>query len=55
MIKQVKLDKDSVVIIVKPFGKKNKFICGIDRSYVKDTEQKDICFKVALGDRKSVV
>ena len=49
MIKQVKLDKDSVVIVVKPFGKKNKFICGIDRSYVKDTKQKDICFKVALG------
>ena len=48
MIKQIKLDKDSVVIVVKPFGKKNKFICGIDRSYVKDTEQKDICWWATL-------
>lgn len=48
MAKKVTLDKDSVIIAVKPFGDE-KFICGVDKNYKADTQQKEICYAVALG------
>ena len=48
MAKKVTLDKDSVIIAVKPFGDE-KFICGVDKNYKADTKQKEICYAVALG------
>jgi hypothetical protein len=47
-LNKVTLDKNSVIIAVKPFGDE-KFICGIDRNYKADTEQKQTCYAVALG------
>ena len=47
-LNKVTLDKNSVLIAVKPFGDE-KFICGIDRNYKADTEQKQTCYAVALG------
>jgi len=48
MAKKVTLDKNSVIIAVKPFGDE-KFICGVDKNYKADTQQKEICYAVALG------
>ena len=48
MAKKVTLDKNSVIIAVKPFGDE-KFICGVDKNYKADTQQKAICYAVALG------
>jgi len=48
MTKKVTLDKNSVIIAVKPFGDE-KFICGVDKNYKADTQQKEICYAVALG------
>ena len=40
MVKDITLDSDGVVIVVKPYGKDGKFICGLDKNYKRDTEQK---------------
>tara|TARA_R110002020_G_scaffold2116_2_gene9604 strand:- start:24 stop:302 length:279 start_codon:yes stop_codon:yes gene_type:complete len=49
MVKDITLDSDGVVIVVKPYGKDGKFICGLDKNYKQDTEQKKVCYAVALG------
>ena len=44
----VPVDNKSVVIIVRPFGD-NRFACGLDSNYVEDTEEKKMCYTVAMG------
>ena len=48
MPKKISLGKDSIIIAVKPFGNE-KFICGLDRNYKRDSKEKEICYAVALG------
>jgi hypothetical protein len=47
-MKRVPIDNDSVVIIIKPYGN-NKFACGLHSNYEQDTEQKAMCYTVAMG------
>ena len=47
-MKQVPVDNDSVVIVIKPYGD-NKFACGLHSNYEQDTEQKVMCYTVAMG------
>jgi hypothetical protein len=47
-MKRVPVDNDSVVIVIKPYGD-NKFACGLHSNYEQDTEQKVMCYTVAMG------
>ena len=49
MVKDITLDSDGVVIVVKPYGENGKFICSLDKNYKQDTEEKKVCYAVALG------
>lgn len=44
----IPVDKKSVVVVIRPFGE-NRFACGLDSNYVEDTEEKKMCYTVALG------
>ena len=47
-MKKVQVDNDSVVIVIKPYGD-NKFACGLHSNYEQDTEEKVMCYTVAMG------
>ena len=47
-MKKVQVDNDSVVIVIKPYGD-NRFACGLHSNYDQDTEQKVMCYTVAMG------
>jgi hypothetical protein len=47
-MKRVPIDDDSVVIVIKPYGD-NKFACGLHSNYKQDTEDKVMCYTVAMG------
>lgn len=48
MNSEVPIDKKSVVLVVRPVGE-NRFACGVDSNYKEDTEEKKMCYTVALG------
>lgn len=47
-MKTLKIDDDSVTIVIKPHGD-NTFACGIHSNYKADTEDKVMCYTVAMG------
>jgi hypothetical protein len=47
-MKKVPVDDSSVVIVIKPYGD-NRFACGLHSNYEQDTEDKVMCYTVAMG------
>lgn len=47
-MKKVPIDDDSIVIVIKPYGD-NRFACGLHSNYKQDTEEKTMCYTVAMG------
>lgn len=48
ILKTLKIEEDSVAIIIKPYGD-NRFACGLHSNYEADTEDKVMCYTVAMG------
>jgi len=47
-MKKLPIDNDTVVIVIKPYGD-NRFACGLHSNYEQDTEDKVMCYTVAMG------
>ena len=48
ILKTLKIDDDSIAIVIKPYGD-NRFACGLHSNYDADTEDKIMCYTVAMG------